>query len=306
MTKRGATQMGLQSEALRSALEKALAGEPRALEDLLARFGGLPSPRPNLTLAAAFGEELAGRERALPLLERLARDDAPGDTARAFLPVAAAYGLALRVARGADVEAAWEALFALATDDRPPVRIGVVGALAHLAPRIPGGADVLVARFARWSGHDEDREERWSALAVALEVVAERHTLAGVTDEGAFFAWLERVVADVTLAPRAAERSVARRRAVVGLPPALAAAVSAKRGGAAFFEARCAEARDPELRRVLEETIERLRKRGGAEKPETLRAFAEALASSKKPPRDPTRSNEAARGRGRKARGRGA
>ncbi len=305
MAKKSTTQ-GLQSEALRAALEKALDGDVRALEDLLARFGGLPSPRPHLALAAAFGEELAGRDRgALALLLRLARDDSPAEAPTAFLPVAAAHGLAARLAQGKDVEPAWEAIFALAADERTPVRIGTVAALAQLAPRAPGGADRLVERFAGWCDH-EDREERWGAVGVALEIVAERHTLENLGDEAALFDWLGRVLDDVTSAPRAAERSTARRRVLVGLPAALSLAVASKRGGVEWLEARCGEARDPELRRVLDETIERLRRRGGAEKPETLQALAASLASSKKPPRDPTRSNEAARGRGRKARGRGA
>jgi hypothetical protein len=306
MTKKGTTQSGLQSEALKSALEKALAGDATGLEDLLARFGGLPSPRPHLALAAAFGEELASRDRgALALLTRLARDPSPANTPTAFLPVAAAHGFAARLAQGKDVEAAWDALFALAADERTPVRIGTIAALAQLAPRSPGGADLLIKRFAAWCDHD-NREERWGALGVALEVIAERHTLETVDDLPALFEWLDRVLDDVAAAPRSSERSSSRRRVFIGLPPALATAVASKRPGAAWLEERCRGARHPDLRQALEETIERLRRRGGAEKVETLKALADALASSKKPPRDPTRSNEPARGRGRKARGRGA
>ncbi|MBC7173419.1 MAG: hypothetical protein H5U40_13350 [Polyangiaceae bacterium] len=306
MAKRGNPQAGLQSEALRAALDRALVGETRALEDLLARFGGLPSPRPHLALAAAFGEEIAGKERgALALLEKLARDDADSDSPRAFLPVAAAHGLASRIAQSRDVNAAWAALFELATDDRAAVRIGTIDALEGLAPRSPTGADRMVERFSGWLEHEE-REARWSATAIALEVLSARRTLETLTDEAALFDFLARALDDAGDAPRAAERSAMRRKVLAGIPGAISTAIATKKGGAAWLEERCAGARHPDLRAALEETLARLRKRGGAEKVETLTALSTALASSKKPPRDPTRSNEPARGRERKARGRGA
>ncbi|HEV3032763.1 MAG TPA: hypothetical protein VG319_14035, partial [Polyangia bacterium] len=59
---------GLRSEPLRAALREALAGRPVALEQLLVRHGGGPDPRPNLKLAAAFGDEMAAFDgQAAPL-----------------------------------------------------------------------------------------------------------------------------------------------------------------------------------------------------------------------------------------------
>src|SRR5688572_15737238 len=102
---------GLKSDALRSALDSALAGDPRRLEELLARHGSMPSPRPNLKLAQAFGAELARSEgRVAQLLERLGANDAAPDTAEVFLPIAAAHGWAARVREERDVEAAYTAL----------------------------------------------------------------------------------------------------------------------------------------------------------------------------------------------------
>jgi hypothetical protein len=316
MAKR-ASATGLRSEQLKSALARALEGEPRLLRDLLSRHGGLPSPRPNLDLAAAFGEEIAPHgAKARRLLEALAREEADTDRAEAFLPVAAAFGFASLLleghgaegggaARGAEEAACLRALYELASDERPPVRLGALGALEGLGKRQSGGADRLARCFAEWVD-EEEREPRWWALSVALELIADRQAVAGLKDPPALFEVVDRIIDDVVNAPRAAERSGARRRVLKVLPAALATMVTSLRGGSAWLEARCGDARDPGLREVLDEAIERLRKRGGAEKAETLRALTSALASSAKPPRDPSRSNEPARGRGRKARGKGA
>src|SRR5204863_7038971 len=105
-------------------------------EDLFLRHGGGPDPRPNLKLAAAFGDELAGPgaedadERApARLLARLAGDDAAPDTPQVFLPMAAAHGWVGRLRARRDVDAAWDALRELAGDERPPVRAATLAAL---------------------------------------------------------------------------------------------------------------------------------------------------------------------------------
>jgi hypothetical protein len=88
---------GLESKAMRAALEEALSGRPSGaarLETLLARHGGLPSPRPNLKLAAAFGEEAASHGlAAIPLLLRMAGHVSKESDPRDFLPVAAAFAI---------------------------------------------------------------------------------------------------------------------------------------------------------------------------------------------------------------------
>src|SRR5690606_7647327 len=108
MSKRSNAQLGLQSEALKAALERAIAGDDRVLRQLLSRFGGMPSPRPNLPLAAAFGEDAARYgAAALPLLASLAAEDASVDERESYLPVAAAHGLTSLLARGESEQKAW-------------------------------------------------------------------------------------------------------------------------------------------------------------------------------------------------------
>src|SRR5262249_50272824 len=64
---------GWTSEPLREALRDALAGRVAPLATLLARHGGGPDPRPNLRLAAAFGDEMAGDVDARAAARLLAR-----------------------------------------------------------------------------------------------------------------------------------------------------------------------------------------------------------------------------------------
>jgi len=126
-----APQLGLKSEALRAALQKALAGRDDDLLRLLAHHGGLPAPRPNFDLAAAFGVEVAAHPGDVTrLLARLAADDAAPDTAQAYLPVAAVYGYVyLTLARNLVQYA-----FGL-----PPLPSGLPGIVA-----IPGGTPARV------------------------------------------------------------------------------------------------------------------------------------------------------------------
>ena len=147
-------QEGLRNEALQAALTAALAGRTAALEQLLARHGGYGS-RPNLRLAAAFGAEVG----ALPgtvarLLDHLGANDAAPDKPEVFLPVAAAHGWAARLAAGREVGTAWAALAGLAGDERAPVRIGTLDALASFAVR-PRAASALVAAAGEWLDLDD-------------------------------------------------------------------------------------------------------------------------------------------------------
>src|SRR4051795_9398985 len=137
---------GLRSEPLRAALTAAIGGKPDALEDLLRRHGDGHGARPNLRLAAAFGAEIS----ALPgttsrLLDRLGSNDGAPDTPDVFLPIAAAHGWVGRLRADREVCPAGEALATLAGDDRTPVRLGTLNALASFAGR-PGGGRALLAQ----------------------------------------------------------------------------------------------------------------------------------------------------------------
>ena len=294
--------LGLRSEELRAALEDALARRPSRLGDLLARHGGLPGARPNFALASAFGAALANDgPRARALLDALRLDPALADSPRAFLPVAAAFGYVARLEH--DAAHAWEGLFELSADDRAPVRVATVRALSDFVARGAGRVDALIAHAAQWLEHD-DAEHVFASQAVVLDVIADRRGLEGLEAPGALLAWLEQAIDALANAPRSAERSLARRKMLIALPGALAEAVSSLRGahdGPAWLLARAAEVNEPDLFVAMERTIDALSRGTRAQKSELIDALRSALASTVKPPRDPTRVREKARGRGKKA-----
>jgi hypothetical protein len=297
---RASSNEGLRSEPLRAALAAAVAGKPDALEDLLCRYGDGHGARPNLRLAAAFGAEIS----AVPgttarLLDRLGANDGAPDTPDVFLPIAAAHGWVGRLRAEREVGPAWAALATLAGDERAPVRLGTLNALASFAGR-PGGGRALLAQAIDWL-ELEDREIRFGAAGVVIEVFADRQTLAAVADPEALLDYLSRAIAAVVDAPRAAERSDARRRLLLALPRTLAGVAAGLRAGdrgAAWLEEECRSARHPDVREALSKTILLLADKSsgqGALLAQTLRA---ALEGSAKPPRDPTRIRRgAARGR---------
>lgn len=296
---------GLRNEALRAALAAALGGRTAALDDLLARLGRADSPRPNLRLAAAFGAELAavtaGPGAVARLLTHLASADADADKPAVFLPIAAAHGWVALLQAGREQEPAWAALAELAADARTPVRLGALDALTAFASRREGRrADALVARALGWLDHEE-REVQFGAAAVVVEVFGEGRALAALAHPEALLDYLSRAIDTIADAPRAAERSDARRRLLLALPRTLGTIVSSlTRGdiGAAWLEAECARARHPDVREALSNTLVRFAARGadpGALVVERLRL---ALEGSAKPPRDPTRRRPgAARGK---------
>lgn len=292
-------KLALKSEHLRGALEDALAGRTARLGQLLALHGGLPGSKANLTLAAAFGEAVAGEGTAArAVLEGLAREEAEAGTPRAFLPIAAAFGYAARLS--SDPRDAWSGIFELTADDRAPVRIGLTAALAAFAARAEGNLDALIAHAGEWL-ETEDREHLYASQAIALDVVAERRGLGGLEDPSALLSWLARVIDSVAHAPRAAERSPARRKVLAALPAALAEAASSTREGIDWLGERIAETPHPDLRATFERTLDELRRGSRAQSAPALEALRAALDSTKKAPRDPTRIREGT-GRGKKGR----
>lgn len=296
---------GLRSDELRAALAEALAGRDARLGELLARHGGLPGPRPNLALGAAFGEAIAREGRgARRVLSALAGDGAPADSPRAFLAIAAAYGYVARIE--SDAGDAWSGIFEATADDRGPVRVGVIAALVERAARGGGAVDALIAEAEAWLEH-EDREHRDAAIAIVLEVIADRAALGGVGQRERLLGWLERVLEATASAPRAAERSPARRKVLGALPGAIASVAGGLRGapeGVAWLHARLAETKHPDVRAAMEQAIDRLRRGAHALPGATIDALRASLASSAKPPRDPARIREGVRARGKKGRSR--
>jgi len=300
---------GLKSEALRAALHTALEARgplpkvSQALEQLLAKHGGLPGLRPNLKLAAAFGAEIAQADGpVLALLVQLADDPSAPDTPRAFLPVAAAHGLAQRIRAERDAEDAWPALQRLAADERGPVRLGVLDALTQLGAR-EGFADELVSRTETWLD-ESDRELCYGATATALEALSDGRVLAALRDHDALLALLTRVLDSVSDAPRSAQRSDGRRRVLRTLGPSMAAVVAAFRGGqkgVEWFRAECERATDPELRAALSDALQRLADVSNAPARPVIDELRAAMEKSQKPLRDAARVRPG-HGRGRKSR----
>jgi hypothetical protein len=314
----GVRHEGIRSDELRVALEDAMRRKPTRLPELLARHGNMPGPRPNLPLAQAFGDELAQRtSREVPLvlavLAPLADDVAAPDTARVFLPMAAAYGYASLVRAGLAVNESWSRLAVLGADERAPVRLATCHALAAFAARAPKGGDLLVGAMADWIGEGgfpiEDREVRWGALATALDAISgldaqgqvQRGALSTVVDRQRLLTVVSAWITELVDAPRAAERSDARRRSLASI--SVAAALFAKdihgvADGVGWLEAECARARHPDMRKAFDASLERLGKRGSSERMEVLARLKAALASSAKPPRDPTLERKGTRRRG--------
>jgi len=282
---------GLRSEALQAALATALAGNPTPLEDLLCRYGGGADPRPNFRLAAAFGAEAESRSAVVTrVLARFAADDAAPDTARVFLPIAAAHGWVGRLRAGVDQAQAWAALGALAADERPPVRLGTLDALGPYVLR-RGGADALLGAAEGWLD-DPDRETSFGTAALVLEVFASRQAISALGDPRAALAYLSRVIEAVATAARSAERSDARRRLLQALPRAVAVAVVAFAGGdrgPAWLEEECARAMHPDVRAALSESLQKLRGQTEGASALLVERLRAALQASAKPLRDPTR-----------------
>jgi hypothetical protein len=224
------------------------------------------------------------------LLTRLGADDAAPDTARVFLPIAAAHGWVGRLRAELDVEAAWAALAELAADERAPVRLGTLDALSAFALR-PGTADALVGRALGWID-GADREQSLATAALVIEVLADRQVLSALGDPGPLLDYLSRAITAVADAPRSAERSDNRRRLLLSLPRTLAAVVvtfDRDDRGVDWLEAECREARRPDVREMLSSSVLKLRGKAQGQSSAVAQRLRSALEGSAKPPRDPTR-----------------
>ena len=218
------------------------------------------------------------------------------------MPIAAAYGWTARIAAGRDAREGWHALGELAGDERAPVRVGTREALLVHALRPGGGAELLSAA-SDWLQHD-NREVRYSAAGVALEVFGDRRVVASIGSPQPLLDYLTAAIDEVAAAPRSAERSDARRRLLLSLPAACGAAVATVRGGdlgASWLEGECTRAREPDVRGALSDAILKLRHIAPSPGAETIQRLRSALEGSAKPPRNPTRLRPGT-GRGRESR----
>jgi hypothetical protein len=282
---------GFQSNNLRAALRDALGGKTAELERLLSCLGAVVTAKPNFKLAAAFGVELAALPGTVaPLLRKFGSDDAAPDTDRAFLPIAAAHGWAGRLRVGREVEVAWSALAELAADERAAVRLGTRDALMTLAAQ-DGGMGELLARGVSWLDL-EDREIRFGAAATVVEVLGEKRLFTTLRDHQGLLDYLSRLIGEIADAPRAAERSEGRRRLLVALPPTLAVVLGSGGEGVAaqaWFEAESARADHTAVRKILSDTLVKLRGPAHGHATGLIEEMRKTLEGSAKPLRDPTR-----------------
>lgn len=298
---------GLKSEAMKAALEQALRGRSDELRGLLARHGNMPSPSPNLELAAAFGTEIASQPRDVTaLLTHLAATHADAETADVFVPIAAAYGWVALTRSSPDKQAAWNAVHDFLADERAPVLIGIRDALVRHCS-YPYQSDRLIAQVLRWMD-DDGEDTQFGVAAVITEVFAKKTIITKMADPSLLRDFLSRALAAVGDAPRSASRWDSYRRLLGTLPTGIAASVSS--AGSASVLARaahdwlkneCTIAREPSVRGILSEAIIALRAPSHGQAASQVDALHAALAAGTKPTRRTERMRPG-QGRGKRSR----
>ncbi|WP_437969522.1 hypothetical protein WMF04_09565 [Sorangium sp. So ce260] len=307
--RRGPTAPGaLRNPKIDAAIERAVQlGDPAELLALLDRSSGLPArrgggrasgpdlgpnaplPRVNLDLARAVGAAIA--DRGAPA-ERLVR--ALCSSAEEYALIVAAQALAAIAARGAPAAGAAGAgrpsrargarggldpldeLGQLAENPRRIVRDGVVAALRAV---IAARGDAVVGELASWT-------DGYLQAYVALEALAERTLLAGLSGGAEVVARLEEAFAISDRSPRADERLQGLRLLRQGMPTQIATLGGRFPEVLRWLEEKTLVER-PESRDVVAQAIAALRK-GSFSDAETAR-LAAALSASAPPPRDPSR-----------------
>jgi hypothetical protein len=287
-----AHSQGFRSEALTRALDAAVAGDARALYELLARMGGLPGPRANAGVVLAFANECAARgARADALVVKMATldvDAAPGASKNEILPVCGVAALGARAASDATAMRALSTLHDCAEDLRFRVRDGVADALARIGD-VRG--EPLVHDLASWM-------DGYFHAAAVLRALAEPRWLTRITSPTAVIARLDEGFELAKNAPRATSRYPGFKSLVDAL--VLAPVEAAARFGVPVFDmlARWSANKDPALREIVEKVLSSP-KLAGRFAEEVSRGRA-ALAATEAPRRDPKSYVGPTRGRGRK------
>lgn len=279
---------GLKSEAIKGALDKALRGRLDELQGLLAHHGNMPSPRPNLELAAAFGVEIASQTRDVTsLLSTLAATNAEADTADIFVPIAAGYGWVALIRVLPDNQIAWDAVHEFLADERAPVCVGIRDALVRHCG-YPDQSDRLMAQALRWM--DEDGQDtQFGVAALLVEIFAKKTIITKLADPSGLQEFLSRTLAAVGDAPRSASRWESYRRLLAALPPAIATYVASAGAGSVLAQAahdwlknECTIAREVPVRGLLSESIIQLRAPSRGQAASQVDALHAALAAGTK------------------------
>jgi hypothetical protein len=268
------------TDPLGRALDQAVAGRSEALEALLMRGSHLPGTRMNDDLADAFAEACRARgsraDAVAIALARLSADEAPGATAREFLPVCGVLALAARAAADPKVRARNVAeLHARADDLRYRVRDAVVEGLSRIGA---AAGDALVGEVASWM-------DGYFHAAAVLRALESSAWLGAVRDADAVVARLDEAFALARDATRAAWRWPGHKALVEALgeaPPHAAATLGAP---VVDMLERWAQVAEPALRDVVQGAVDsrKLRGRLGPE----MERVAKALAASRPAPRNP-------------------
>ncbi|WP_437625011.1 hypothetical protein [Sorangium sp. So ce1151] len=299
--RRGATPPGaLRNPKIDAAIERAVQlGDPAELLTLLDRSSGLPArrggvrapgpdlgpnaplPRVNLDLARAVGAAIA--DRGAPA-ERLVR--ALCASTEEYALIVAAQALAAMAARAGGAGGAASPqrgrgargarggfdplgeLEQLAEDPRRVVRDGVVAALRAV---IAARGDAAVGELASWT-------DGYLQAYVALEALAERTLLTGISAGAEVVARLEEAFAMADRSPRADERLQGLRLLRQGMPAQIATFAARFPEVVRWLEERTQVER-PESRDVVAQAIAALR-RGSFSDAETARLGAALTASA--------------------------
>ena len=286
---RSTKQTALSSERLKTAIDRAVAGDGDAdLVALLRRSSGMPGPLPNLDLARAVGAALAAHgARADRLVAALGAEDDE------YLRIVAAMTFAAQSVPGpnprstrARVEHALADLQTLAEDPRRLVRVGLVAALRT---RLAAMGEPAVVELAAWT-------DGYLQAHVALEALADRTWLTGLASSESLLARLDEAFVLADQSPRSAERSQGMRALRQGMPAQIATFAARFPQTLAWLETKTASSR-PETREVVEGAVRALR-RAVLSDVEAGR-FTALLEASAKPRRDADRVVHGTRKRGR-------
>jgi hypothetical protein len=276
-------------------LDDAARGRPDALFDLLTRGSHLPGTRINTTLAENFAQLCRSRgregEKVALAMAGLSPDQAPGATAKEFLPVCGVLAVAACAAADAGRRGTLlGTLHASADDVRFRVRDAVVTGLSHVGGVV---GDPVVGEVASWM------DGYFHAAAVVRALSGE--WLASLHDAPGVVARLDDAFVLLQDAPRAAARWPGHKALLEALTESLP--LVAVRFGVPVFDmlARWAEVKDPVLRELVSRALSssKITSRFGTE----VTRIKKALEATEPPTRNPDHNVGPTRRRG-KRRGR--
>jgi hypothetical protein len=287
-------------DPLQDAVEQACAGKCTSLYTFLERHGALPGPRPNFKLAvAAAGALVAKGARGLNVLRQLqlmTPSVAAANTSSEYLPVVGVVGVGCQAARGAS-ETIANVLLALqpfAEDPRTHVRGAVLHALREV---LDAHTDDAVESLKSWT-------DGYLQACAALDAMAEPLVMQHLKQPDRIVQRLDESFDLLDRAPRSHERSQGYRALMraIGATPAVVGRRFPVEVGKWLLQR--AGTQNPELREAIASTIHKMR--GAGVRHGDVEQAERALEASRPAPRDPRSYVGPTRGRGTKAKKRGA